>query len=98
MQQAGTLRRRQSRPHKPAVVTATSQGDPTKSASATLTLDPGQGVTTTGPASNSILNLIADALCRRPHVPPTVTIAPDQYTALVCPTLVACRQHTFSAI
>jgi len=67
-------------------ITATSQADPTKSASSTIALTPGQGNPVTSGAFNYTLGLVAKALCRSPHVPCVVDAGPDQYVALSCPT------------
>src|SRR5262249_14573371 len=63
-----------------ATVTATSHADSTKSASAIVTLLPG----VTGGAVGHTVSLIADALCRHPHVAPTVTAGPDLFGRLTC--------------
>ena len=71
-------------------LTATSLADPTKSASAAITLTPNQGVQPSGGTFAPILTLIAQALCRRPHVAPIVNAGADQFTSLVCPSSGPC--------
>ncbi len=63
-----------------ASVIATSVADPTKSGAAAVTLMPGQGITVSGGSFTYALNLIAQSVCRRPHVAPVVNAGPDQST------------------
>ncbi len=65
-------------------VTATSETNPAVSDSAILTLAPGLGTTVSGGTFQAILDLIADALCRRPHTDPVVNAGAIQYTSQVC--------------
>lgn len=64
------------------VVTATSQVDGTKAGSIVVTLSPGQGVQTSQGIFGLGLDLVAQALCRRPHVAPVADAGPDQFTNL----------------
>ena len=59
-------------------ITATSVTDPTKSGSATLTLEPGQGTSTVSTGFGAALDLVAQALCRSPHNAPAVSAGVDQ--------------------
>jgi RHS repeat-associated protein len=63
-------------------VTATSQADATKSATVTITLDPGLGVPVGNSPFGSVLSLVAQSLCRSPDTAPTVTVGNDQFTTL----------------
>jgi len=61
-------------------VIATSVADPTKSGAATITLLPG----VTGGPMGTVVNILAEALCRQTHAAPTVDAGPDQNIALSC--------------
>jgi len=61
-------------------VVATSVADSTKSATAVVTLIPGQGVSVSGGSFTYVLDLIAQAMCRKPHVAPVVEAGADQLT------------------
>jgi hypothetical protein len=63
-------------------VTAASVVDPAKTASAIVTLTPGQGVQSISSGFAHALDLVASAVCRRPHVGPVVTVGPPQSTGL----------------